>query len=313
MLINIISRDNSAGLSVDKIILKNILTREGWDVHFSDYKSLKRFSLWSRNYYDLNIFLQWANPTWLKFAKKNILIPNPEWFKEKWEPVISKFDAIFCKTKIAAKIFQSRNDNTIFTSFTSLDRSLPTIQKEDDQWIHVAGKSKLKGTETIIKTWLSNPYFPHLTIIQRNSNSIDKFAENLTIISEFLELDQLQEMMNRCSVHLCPSETEGFGHYIGEALSCGAIVITTDAPPMNELVSDERGFVVKPVSEKKMKLATAYDINQMELEHTVSKVICPGGRAELSKNARAYFMANDRFFRHEIVKQIKIVVRGIDY
>jgi multisubunit Na+/H+ antiporter MnhB subunit len=42
------------------------------------------------------------------------------------------------------------------------------------------------------------------------------------------------------------SEREGFGHYINEARAVGAFVISTDHPPMNELVTPERGALVKP-------------------------------------------------------------------
>ena len=37
---------------------------------------------------------------------------------------------------------------------------------------------------------------------------------------------ELREIQNANLFHLCPSETEGFGHYIVEALSVGAIVLT---------------------------------------------------------------------------------------
>ena len=305
MLIHIIARDNAVGLLADIKILTDLFLSQGWKVYLSDYKSLKRFSFWSRGKYDLNIFLQWANPTWMKLAKKNILIPNPEWFKYKWLKALPKFDAIFCKTRVATEIFKDKNPNTFFTSFTSRDYHLPKIKKTK-QWLHLAGKSKLKGTDIVLKTWLSNPDFPHLTIIKKKIPTLEKQPHNMTCISEFIHQDKLQLLMNQCPIHLCPSATEGFGHSIGEALSCGAIPITTNAPPMNELVNDQRGFLVPPVKHRKIKLATAYDIDQQGLERVVRKAM--QNTIPMSQNARDFFIANDIFFKTNTVKQIKAVM-----
>jgi len=309
VLIHIIGRKNTAGLSTDIQILTTLFLDQGWDVYFSDYKSLKRFSFWPSKKYNLNIFLQWADPSWMKLASKNVLIPNPEWFKDKWLKVIPEFDAIFCKTRVATTLFKNKNPHTFFTSFTSKDSYLPGITKKKNQWLHLAGKSKLKGTKTIINTWLANPDFPHLTIVQRNADPPTRHARNLTYISEFIEKDRLLLLMNQCPVHICTSETEGFGHSMGEALSCGAIVITTDAPPMNELVNNKRGVLVPPVSKRMLKLATAHDIDQPGLEKAVQKAINREGDITLKKNARDFFISNDYFFKKEMTRQVTVLIK----
>jgi hypothetical protein len=307
MKINIISRDNLAGLSAGTEILTGIFRNQGWQVDFNDYKSLKRFSFWNYRHYDLNLFIQWANPTWMRLARANILIPNPEWFKEKWMRNLSRFDRIFCKTRQARAIFSAYNPHAVFTSFTSRNKHLE-IKKNHDQWLHLPGKSKLKGTEIIIDTWLKNPHFPHLTIVQRNApNHVGLKAGNLTYISEYVNDSEAQRLMNTCAVHLCPSSAEGFGHYIGEALSCGALIISTGGAPMNELVSEERGVLIQPVREEKMRLSQAYFIDPQGLEKAVQEVMemSQEHREMLMKNARDFYMENDSYFRETLVEEIK--------
>ncbi len=308
MKINIISRDNAAGLTAETEIMTKLFENQGWEVFFSDYKSLDRFMFWSYKKYDVNIFMQWANPTWLKLAKYNILIPNPEWFKVKWSSNIEKFDRIFCKTKSAVELFKMKNENTVYTGFTSKNRLIREIKKEPGQWLHVAGKSKLKGTNVIIETWLRNPNFPHLTILQKNSDGNIPSAPNITYISKHISEGDLTELMNKCEVHLCPSVAEGFGHYIGEAMSCGAFVITTDAPPMNELVSETRGALVPFVEKSKMKFSYAYYIDSLGLEEVVNKVANMDIINEHMKNALEYYNSSGEAFRVKIVSEINELV-----
>ncbi len=308
MKINIIARDNTAGLTADINILTELFHDQGWQVDFNDYKSLKRFAFWSSKTYDLNVFLQWANPQWFKLAEKNILIPNPEWFKIRWISVLNRFDGIFCKTKHAVQIFNKKNTNTVFTSFTSLNRLMAGVEKNKNQYLHIAGKSKMKGTDIIIKTWIKNPDFPHLIVVKRNMDYPVHNQKNLTIISEYVSNDELQLLMNRCAVHLCPSSAEGFGHSIGESLSCGALIVSTDAPPMNELVNPDRGILVKPVRKESKKLSYAYYIDVPGLENAVKHIMQIKKINVLMENAHSFYSDNDRYFRKTIIKAIDDIV-----
>src|SRR5206468_4109481 len=89
-------------------------------------------------------------------------------------------------------------------------------------------------------------------------------ARNIRIINDRISDDDLLNLMNRCAIHVCPSITEGFGHTIHEALSCAAVLITTDAPPMNELTRD-CAILVKPARSGTMGLATTYHVDPPDL------------------------------------------------
>jgi len=308
MKINIIARDNGAGLSADINILRDLFLSQGWDVDLTDYKSMKRFAFWSYNAYDLNVFLQWADPKWLKLARKNILIPNPEWFKNKWFPSLNRFDGIFCKTRHAVDIFKKKNPNTVFTSFTSVDHSLKGVPQKKDHYLHLAGKSKMKGTDTVVKTWMKNPDFPHLTVVKRHGDYPADNSKNLTIIPEYMSSDRLKKLMNQCAVHLCPSMAEGFGHSIAESLSCGALVISTDAPPMNELVNADPRMLVPPVRKERKQLTYAYHIDISGLEKAVkyTRSIAKSDHGVLLRDkAYDFYLRNDSYFKKTIVKAIR--------
>lgn len=42
------------------------------------------------------------------------------------------------------------------------------------------------------------------------------------------------------------SEREGFGHYLNEARSVGALILTTDHAPMSKLIDGTNGILVRP-------------------------------------------------------------------
>ena len=80
---------------------------------------------------------------------------------------------------------------------------------------------------------------------QRHERRQQFTERNINYFAKYVDDDELRLVQNRHGVHLCPSEAEGFGHTLVEAMSCGAVVITTDGPPMNEMVTPDRGALVR--------------------------------------------------------------------
>lgn len=249
--INLITYNNSYGLTKDVQQLQNSLTQIFHDVdcqfvNFYDYKC---------RYADINIFLEIISNLLLKYAKYNILIPNQEWFYKTWKNYINLFDLILVKTKYAESIFLDlKEDREVkYLGWKSLDRKLDKKISKEKKFIHVCGKSIYKQTQTIIDNW--NEHFSHLTIIFNPKDVKLKIRDldNITYITNKLSEIELNELMNKSCFHLCCSETEGYGHYINEAKSCGSLVVSTDAPPMNELINSNTGILIKVSKKNKLK------------------------------------------------------------
>jgi hypothetical protein len=260
--VNIISRNlnNEAGKEVDVAILKEELEKLGHRVRLFDF--LKSQHVTSA---DINIFLAQFQSDLFPKAKLNWLLANPD-FCSGSKKEIEAFDLILCKTEEAFKIFQSITENVYYLGFMSLDCYQPSVSKDFSQHIHVAGKSKMKGSKELHKVWKKNSDFPQLIFIQRDSDL--KSTSNMTLITKRVPRDSLLEMQNRCGIHVCPSQTEGFGHYIMEAMSAGSVVITTDAPPMNEFIKDKRCLVGYATTDHQY-YATTYQVDEKELAQTV--------------------------------------------
>ena len=175
------------------------------------------------------------------------------------------------------------------------------------KFFHLAGKSLQKSTEIVVRTWEKNPNFPHLHIIQDPSKWKRRVtSKNVTHQYDRVDDHMLKIFQNSYGVHVCPSETEGFGHYIMEALSVGATVITTGAPPMNELVTSERGILADYVRRAPQRLATNYYVSEVTLERAVRQAIALSDetRARFRENGRRFYEENDAFFRRTFVETI---------
>ncbi|WP_107671132.1 glycosyltransferase [Cyanothece sp. BG0011] len=317
--INIITVDNNGGLTRDAKILKSILDNAGFKVSVFEvgkptigHKLHKIYSygelFFSENFkgsppYDVNLFLQDVIPTWFSYAKVNCLIPNQEWFRDEFLPFLPKFDYILCKTKYAQSIFNELGCRTEFISFTSLDCWDQQQEKNYDQFFHLAGSSSIqKGTKTIIDLWSRHPEWPCLTIRQKKK-SFHAAVPNIQYIHNFLDDETLRKYQNKVGIHLCPSEAEGFGHYILEAMSTKALTLTTNAPPMNELITDERGLLVNYQQTKPQRLGTNYYVDPQHLEEKIEEILSMSyqQRKELAEKARNWYLENDKFFRQKIV------------
>jgi len=118
---------------------------------------------------------------------------------------------------------------------------------------------------------------------------------------------RLRHLQNECAVHVCPSEVEGFGHTLMEAMSCGAVLITTGAPPMDELVTPEEGFLVPHVSTAPMGAGIRFMVDEGELAETVARVWATDAsvRERLRRAARAKYESGRALFHQRLASTIQ--------
>lgn len=260
--VHIFCEANGKGLEKDRNILKESLealncTVSCFENNFSNDVS----------YADVNIFVQHINPCQIQSAKYNWFIPNPELCFDD-AALLESMDLILCRTHEVERIFKNLNLNTYFLSFTTKDRYDERIKKQHQICLHVAGSSEYKGTRAIIKAWEQQNNFFHLTILKMNVMPLN--STNLRIINRYLSEERVIRLQNECLIHLCPSETEGFGHCIMESMSVGAVVLTTKAPPMNEFIEDERCLISYQKSSIQ-RLGTMYYVSVSDIGKHIYK------------------------------------------
>ncbi len=220
---------------------------------------------------DINIHLENIEPKAMPWARINWLIPNHEWLTSLPEE-LKTMDLVLCKTKEAKRILDQYISNTFFLGFTSKDQYLPEVEKDYRSLFHYqGGTSWQRGSFWLERTWSNDlaQTLPHLTITRVDPPSYEKGS--LTVMSGPMQPSvQFHTLQNRCGIHLCPSETEGFGHSLNEARSIAAVVITLDAPSMNELISDKECLI--PFSYKRLEKYGYADLYRYDPRELVKKV-----------------------------------------
>jgi glycosyltransferase involved in cell wall biosynthesis len=320
--INIVCLDR-AGLGRDIQIVATLLRDAGFQVTLTstnDFWPIQRLQAFHvflrywlpvitpifpcRKIYDINLFFQHIVPELLPKARVNCLIPNQEWFLYSYRPFLRAFDLILCKTRHAESIFSELGCRTEFIGFTCLDRFDSDCCKKPHSFFHLAGQSPLKGTSAVVNLWLKHPEWPLLTVAQHKDQVQPTEAENIHYIVTYLDDTTLRRYQNESSIHLCPSEAEGFGHNIIEAMSCGALTITTNAPPMNELIAQERGLLASFRGSKRCYLGRRYFVDPDSLAEQVKYALYMSDltRQVLGQRARNWYLQNDQFFRRRLVE-----------
>lgn len=283
MKVSVISSDNGVGLSRDAAIIIKLLRENGCEAWFQDWRTSKPHSA------DINIHLELVGINAMSAAGINVFIPNPEWVEDAFKSAIKRMDCVFAKTRDTEQIFRRLNHDVRYTGFTSIDRYMPEVKKKK-KFIHLAGKSTLKGTQAVIE-----------------ASKISGVPVDVRKFDNAVSDEEFARIQNESLIHVCPSEYEGFGHYINEAKSCKSVVITTNHSPMSELILPVFGFGAQVQSYHRIRLATGAKVSTQSLADmlTIVNSIDISLLNKLGERARMSYLQGDAAFKEKFMKEIK--------
>lgn len=282
---NIITNlESGAGLRCEYEILRVILESAGHRVMGVDFRQAGQAPS-----ADINLFLETVVERMFGAAIQNWVMPNPEFWLEEYQQSLPRLSRVLCKTQHAFKLFQDlAGDRAQYVGFMSRDLLQSEVRRKP-KFLHLAGNSPFKNTEIVLRAWRKLPF--QLTLV----SGLECFRqqasklENVRIYDRVSE-EKLRYLMNSRQFHLCPSQYEGFGHYIHEALSVGAIVLTIDVPPMNELGLPAE-LLMPCIPDRQLRLATLHKITHEVLRNRVQTIVDLSSRRlrEFSRRARDLF------------------------
>jgi glycosyltransferase involved in cell wall biosynthesis len=279
MLIKILIPSTSLGLLKDAYIVKNIIDKK-YNVivcNFSDKINQHKNS-------DVNIYFE-RFPQNTSFGDKhfltdtskiNMLFVNHDLFTA-FKPDLNQFysnmNFFLTKTKSGTKymenIIKKYNyaGRIVYVGFDTpinVENILSGNSNFNYNVLHNGGKSGMKNTDIVMdmidkyKKELTTKFPGKIIVTCREGclkrKYMEKYAKYVPsspqiklIFDRFLPDTEMNVIIKNTFIHLCPSYIEGFGHYINEARKYGKLVVTIDAPPMNEFVTKHGydGFLIK--------------------------------------------------------------------
>ena len=308
MRFNLVSNtDNGVGLEQDCQLVKRLLVSWGHSVELVHFKRIDAGCPRA----DINIFLETLASAMFPFAKQNWLIPNQEWFC-KWDNdgIMPRIDKILCKTQDAVRIFKALypdyQNRVQYIGFESQDLYDPTVPRKRT-FLHIAGQSRYKNSAAVsyaFAKFFDDPSdkdnHAYLTFVGAYPEEVQlaRDHKNVTYIQRASPAE-LKRLTNENIFAIVPSGAEGWGHVLHEAVGCGATVITTDFPPMNEIDGVCRDLLV-PYQRTTPELAAQRAfVGALEVKTIVEKArkFSDARIAEIHTEARAAFLRQRENFR----------------
>lgn len=281
---------------------------------------------------DLAIFIEHIDQKIIKNARKKWFLINYEMLYDEHE--LDDIDLVLCKTKICMqKMREYRDEHALkfgiyYTGFTSI---VPKVQgiaenKKFDVIIHPAGKSPHKQTDKVLNVWRQNPSLPKIivTCVDVNAywdcfhthikgdNALDNLKRypNIEIHTKYLPHNEIEKLNIEAGLVVAPSEVEGFGHYLNEARGFGSIVLTTDYPPMNELIKPSFGILVPShtIYDRGILNAHTQAVTESDLEAGVKQYLdLPRSKKEEMSRMTLDAFESDA---QEFYKRIHVLLQG---
>ncbi|WP_063465521.1 hypothetical protein [Ectothiorhodospira sp. BSL-9] len=250
---------------------------------------------------------------WLAGYRHRALLVNPEWLEPPSAAAAAHWiDTFLHKSRAAITALTEAfpEQRHVYVGFTSKD---PGVRVNDYlAFSHFRGRSRRRMTGEIQALWQACPELPTLWLQVRGQDVPGNGAGwqrqgNMHHFSGWLAPEAYFPALARGGIQLCTSQVEGFGHYINEARAMAALVITLDAPPMNELITPKNGILVPARPAHRQALGQVYQTSRDRLSEAVNRALAmpEAARAERGRRARADFLAQREAFRLRLARWVE--------
>ncbi len=180
-----------------------------------------------------------------------------DYYTEDTIPFFDIYDFVICNTKRHLEAMDHHKQALYLRWGTDVDLYRPPTRHpiEDNDGVitffHSAGMSPRKGTDVLARAYIEHGLYKRSRLVIHTQVPIENITDytkdelesyGIRVIHKTVTAPGLYYLGD---VYVYPTRLDGLGLTMYEALSSGLPVITTDYPPMNEVVDDTCGALVK--------------------------------------------------------------------
>lgn len=246
------NKSNPFGLTRDVEGIKTALGGTGCAIRLSDPLEPPVLT-------DLAIHLEVPIYAWMPWAARNVLVVNPEHFKEEaWRAYMPRFDAVVFKDGVAAAEAIAKGlvtaEQARVVPWGCAAPAAPAAKKQVPRgtadtgfvWFLGGSVNKRAAVAPLVRQW--RPEYPPLRIYTTEALDLSgvELPETVRVEVRDLPADQRVALGRFFRGHVCCSVAEGFGYTAAEAEWHGAFTILNDIPVYRQDYADCSGVVILP-------------------------------------------------------------------
>ena len=203
------------------------------------------------------------------WAKRNIVLVNPEWWvRGAWDWALKSADLLLFRSNIAADLFAAevpREERRLAIPWRTVSRTTQDPHMKENKFLYLIGGSvnKALAAKAVVAAWRAE--WPVLEIwgskdILDPLRELANPAAAIVWNSEFKTAREKEEAQAKAKFHCVASAAEAFGYTMAEAASVGALPLWTGLPVHEELWGGVLGSAGKiAVSERVAELTKYVD------------------------------------------------------
>ena len=284
---------------VDRILRENgrlspVRPAKGWDAPDVEHRlDLLDWVATLDAVVTLEVFLRGLTRAARERGVRTVHVPNLEWVsdREGFLEELASVDALVAKTHHTAAAFRGWGLGNVREIPWSIPLAPEPPRPAGDavKFLHLCGvgsRLEAKNPEAVLTAFadcLGGRDDARLTVhaqLPFRKRKVPLYVrawramDNVTLLEGERSREEVLGLFGAADAAVLPSRTEGFGLTHLEALTLGVPVVTTDAPPMNELVLDgENGLLVPGTVTGRHRHVDAVEVDRTALGSAMARLV----------------------------------------